>query len=134
VISVGGALLLPVRRIARAWRTTRRTAGLVPEALEAILMLPRLSEQLEVVCFQTATLAELRDELARVHADTRELRPINDTLGRMAVTLDRVDANTVAVEQLADVMLPLQGAARSVGRAADRWRLRRPGRDTSLLT
>jgi hypothetical protein len=47
----------------------------------------------------------------------------------MAVLLDRVDANTAAVEQLVQVVLPLQGAAVRVGRAADRWPARvRPPR------
>lgn len=108
IARLGGALLVPARRLAGAWSAARRTVALVPEAVEAILVLPRLSEQLEVVCFQTATLADMRAELAR-----------------MGLALERVDANTQAVDQLAEVLLPLQGAALSVGRAADRWRLRR---------
>jgi cob(I)alamin adenosyltransferase len=121
---VGGALLGPVRRVAGAWRSARRTVAVVPDVMEAILVLPRVSQRLEVIGFQTATLLDMQEEIARVRGDTASLPPMSLTLERMAVLLDRVDANTAAVEQLAQVVLPLQGAAVRVGRAADRW----PGR------
>jgi hypothetical protein len=128
-VSLLAPLLSPVRRLTRVWRTTRRTVGLVPDVVEAVLVLPRLSQQLDVIGFNTATLADMNAEIARVRGDTMALAHIDETLGRMAVLLDRVDVNTAAVEQLAEVMLPLQGAAARVGRVADRWPARpRPGR------
>jgi hypothetical protein len=121
---LGAALLAPARRVAGAWRQARRTASLLPDVVDAILVLPRLSQQLEVIGLQTATLIDMEAEIARVRGDTAALPPISATLERMAVLLDRVDANTAAVDQLAQVVLPLQGAAARVGRAAERW----PGR------
>lgn len=121
----GATLLAPVRRVAGLWRGARRSAALVPEALEAVLILPQLSQRLEVIAFQTATLADMHDEVARMRGDTAELPPINHTLERVATLLDQVEANTAAVEQLAGVMLPLEGAALRVGRMADRWPARR---------
>ena len=121
MIPFASLILNRARRVAGAWRTTRRTIARVPDVLDAILILPRVSQQLEVIGFQTATLVDMHQEIARVRGDTAALPPMNETLERMAVLLDRVDANTAGVEQLAQVMLPLQGAALRVGRAADRW-------------
>jgi hypothetical protein len=118
---VVSGLLRPVRGVAGAWRTVRRTVGAVPDVVEAILVLPHLSRQLEVIGFQTATLNDMYAEIARVRADTDVLPPMHGTLQDMAVLLDRVDANTAAVEQLAQIVLPLEGAALRVGRMADRW-------------
>ena len=91
-------LLAPVRRIAGVWRTTRRTAACVPDLVEAVLVLPHISQQLEVIRFQTATLLEMREEIERVRGDTAAL---------------------------AQVALPLQDAALRIGRAADRVPARR---------
>jgi len=118
---IGGWILAPARGVARVLRTTRRSAALIPEALEAVLVLPQLARQLEIVGLQTASLAEMHAEISRMREDTAVLPPINETLERVAVLLERVDVNTAAVEQLAEVMLPLQGAATRVGRMADRW-------------
>jgi hypothetical protein len=106
----------PLRRVVRVVRTIER----VPDVVEAILVLPTLSRQLEEIRFATATLPEMHAEIARVHGDTTALPHIDETLARMALLLDRVDANTAAVHELAEVMLPLRGAATRVGRFADR--------------
>ena len=121
--------LAPVRRLAGAWRTTRRSVALVPDVLEAILVLPHLSQQLEVVAFQTASLNDMYAEIKRVRGDTDALPPMHQTLEHMSRLLDRVDTNTAAVERLAEVALPLQGAAVRVGRFADRW----PGKQRPAL-
>ena len=115
-------LLSPLRRFASVWRTTRRTAAKVPDVVEAILVLPHVSRQLDVIGFQTATLPEMHAEIVRLRGDTAALPQIDETLARMAVLLDRVDANTVGVQQLAEVVVPLQGAALRLGRLADRRR------------
>lgn len=118
---LGALLVAPVRRAASLWRTTRRTAAHLPDVVEAVLVLPRLAEHLERVSLQTATLVEMHQEIARVRGDTAALRSIDETLRRVSGQLDHIDANTAQVEQLAQVLLPLQGAALRVGRAADRW-------------
>ncbi len=122
---LGRLLLAPARRVAGAWRTTRRTAAHLPEVVEAVLVLPRLGEHLELVSLQTATLVEMNTEIARLRGDTAALRSIDETLQRVSAQLEHIDANTAQVEHLAQVMLPLQGAALRVGRAADRWPTRR---------
>ena len=118
-------LLAPVRRVSRLWRTTRRTAAHLPDVLESVLVLPHLAAHLERVSVQTATLVDMHQEIARVRGDTATLRSIDETLRRVAVQLERIDGNTAHVEQLAQVVVPLQGAALRVGRAADRWPQRR---------
>ena len=128
LLRVGGLVAAPFRRAVRSWRAVGRSLTLVPDALEAVLTLPRLTGQLELIGFQTATLNDMYSEIERVRGDTSALPRIDDTLAQMAVLLDRVDRNTAAVEQLAEIVLPLQGAALRVGRVADRWpRTRRAG-------
>ena len=93
-----------LRRVGGVWRTTRRTVERVPDVFESILILPRLGQQLEliqlhtakleVIEFHTANLEEMREEIARLRGDTAAL---------------------------AEMALPLQGAALRVGRVADRW-------------
>ena len=122
---VGALLLAPVRRATVLWRTTRRTAAHLPEVVEAVLVLPRLAVHLEQVSVQTATLLDMHAEIARVRGDTATLRSIDETLRRVSGQLEHIDANTAQVEHLAQVMLPLQGAAMRVGRVADRWPQRR---------
>ncbi len=123
---LAGALAAPALRVARAWRLTRQTAARVPEVADAVLILPRLSDQLERVAVQTASLLDMHAEIARVRGDTATLHAIQETLARMEGRLDRIDVNTTAVEQLAEIALPLQGAALRVGRVADRFPARRP--------
>jgi hypothetical protein len=107
----------PLRRVVRIVRTVER----LPDVVEAILVLPTLSRQLDEIRFATATLPEMHAEIARVRGDTTALPHIDETLARMAVLLDRIDTNTAAVEEVAQVMVPLRGAATRVGRFADRF-------------
>ena len=85
-------------------RTVRRSAEAVPEVIEAILVLPTISRQLQAIEFSTATLPEMHAEIARVRGDTRALAEMEATLAR-----------------LADVAVPLSGAAVRFGRFADRF-------------
>jgi hypothetical protein len=122
-----GLLLRPLRRVVRALRTTRRTIAAVPDVVDAILVLPSIARRLETISFATATLPEMHAEIARVRGDTKELARIDDTLLRVRALLEQVEVNTVAVQQLADVAVPLHGAALRVGRFADRLPQRRVG-------
>ena len=100
-----GVVLRPFRGIVRF---TRRTVAVVPELVEAILILPKLSRQLGQVKSDTANLVIISEQLERINAN-----------------LEQVERNTLAVEQLAEVAVPLQGAAVRVGRLADRFPQRR---------
>jgi hypothetical protein len=108
--------------------STRRTAAAVPDLVDAILVLPTITRQLEVVAFQTATLMEMHEELIQVRSNTAALPSLDSQLGRVHQVLCQVDLNTQSVHQLADVLLPLHGAAARVGRLADRLPQRREGR------
>lgn len=121
IARAGRIVLTPIRRIAATWRTTRRTAARLPDVVEAILVLPTLSRQLDAIRFATATLPEMHAEIARVRGDTSALPEIDRTLAGMAVLLDRIERNTAGVEQLTEVLVPLRGAAVRVGRMTDRW-------------
>ena len=124
---LGRLLLAPLRSVARVVRATRRTVAAVPDVVDAILVLPGLSRQLHVVELQTATLADVHDELRRLRRDTSHLPRIDERLERMAFLLDRVDGNTAAVHELASVVTPLRGAAVRVGAFSDRFGARRGG-------
>ena len=113
---LGRILAVPVRRIAGTWRTTRRTAALLPDVVDAILVLPVLARRLEAMQLSTATLPEMHAEIARVRGDTAALRDIDRTLAGMALLLDRIEENTAGVEQLTEVLVPLRGVAQRVGR------------------
>jgi hypothetical protein len=116
-----GAVLAPLRGVAA-------TVAALPRVIEAILVLPHLSRQLDQVSEHTAHLAAILEELEGVHADTTALPAINANLESMCGTLGRVEDNTLAVERLAEIALPLQGAAVRVGRLADRLPQRRAAR------
>jgi hypothetical protein len=93
-------------------RTTQRTVASVPDVVEAILVLPSIADQLEVIRVQTATLPEMYEEIARVRGDTSALR--------------RLEANTAAVERLAEVIVPLEGTILRFSRFGGRVPQRRP--------
>ena len=116
---LGGLVAAPLRRVWRAVRITGRTAARVPDVVEAILVLPSLSRQLAVIEFQTASLAEMHEELARVRGNTSTLPVIDERL-------EQVAANTAYVEQMHSVLLPLSGAMLRVGKISERWPARRP--------
>lgn len=119
------AVLRRFRGVGRAFRATRRTVEAVPDLVDAVLFLPAVSRQLEVVAFQTASLADLHEALLQVRGNTAVLPQMDEHLVGMHEALARVDANTRAVERLAEVALPLHGAALRVGRFADRLPQRR---------
>ena len=111
--------------VMRPLRGLVRTVAALPSVVDAVLVLPTLSRQLDEVRVATSALPDILVELERVRSDTVALPAINENLERMCVTLDRVEQNTLAVEQLAEIALPLQGAAARVGRLADRLPQRR---------
>ena len=122
------AVLRPLRGVVGVLSATHRTVAAVPDVVDAILVLPTLSRQLEDVRVATATLPDILVELERVHRDTSALPTIESEIGRMITTVEQVERNTLAVEQLAEVALPLTGAAVRVGRMADRLPQRRAPR------
>ena len=120
-----GALVRPLRRLARALRTTRATIASVPDVVEAILVLPTMSRQLEVIAFSTATLPEMNAEIARLRGDMRTLGVMDERLTTMCGLLQQVQGNTLAVEQLVELATPLRGAAVRIGHLNDRLPQRR---------
>jgi hypothetical protein len=96
-----GALARPVRGLVKA-------VGALPAVIDAILVLPTLSRQLDEVRADTQALHEVVAELRRVRGDTAALPVIEAELAR-----------------LSGVAVPLQGAAVRFGRLADRWPQRR---------
>ena len=82
-----------LRRIASGWRTTRRTVALVPDVVDAILVLPTIAHRLEAIEFATATLPEMHAEIARMRGDTAALT---------------------------EVLLPLRGVTARAGRLGER--------------
>jgi hypothetical protein len=108
--------------VMRPLRGVIRTVAALPAVVDAVLVLPTLSRQLDEVREQTSALPDILVELQRVRSDTISLPVINENL-------ERVERNTLAVEQLAEVALPLQGAAMRVGRFADRLPQRRALRE-----
>ena len=106
-------------------RSVVQTVSVIPRALDAVLVLPKLVEQLEQVNRNTDALPEMLAELRAVRGDTTSLPVVEQDLAAMRQLLGQIDANTAAVERLAEVALPLQGAAMRVGRFADRLPQRR---------
>lgn len=91
-----GALMSPLRGAVR-------TVAALPSVVEAILVLPTLSRQLQEVRDDTAALHDILAALQGVQADTSALPVIQAEL-----------------EQLSGIAVPLQGAAARFGRFADR--------------
>lgn len=132
----------------RAADTARQTVAVVPQAIEAILVLPSMIEQLDRICRNTDALPGVLANLERVAADTSVLPGMQDEIGTMNGTVVRMQEDTgmiaihipklVVLEQslpamvpvledidrtvqrLADVAEPLQGAAQRFGRFTDR--------------
>jgi hypothetical protein len=101
----------------------------LPRVIEAILVLPRVAEQLDQVCANTQVLPPMLAEIEAIRSDTRSLPVVEAELRDMLVQLDKIEKNTLAVELLAETLVPLQGAALRVGRFADRLPQRRFARD-----
>jgi hypothetical protein len=113
-----GFVLRPIKGLVR-------TVSALPQVVDAVLVLPKVSRQLEDVRDSCEALPHILVELQRVRSDTITLPEINRNLEQLCTTLDRVEQNTLAVEQLAEIALPLQNAAVRVGRLADRLPQRR---------
>jgi hypothetical protein len=106
----------------------RGAAGVVaalPRVVEAILVLPKVATQLDRICANTDALPAMLEEIEGIRADTRSLPRVEAELRAMGIKLDQIEQNTLAVEQLAETVVPLQGAALRVGRFADRLPQRR---------
>lgn len=86
--------------------------------------LPRLTRQLGDVQLATATLPAMLAQLERIRDDTANLPIVSNQLAGIAGSIVQVEDNTRSVQQLAEIALPLTGAAQRVGRLADRL----PGR------
>ena len=97
----------------------------LPRVVEAILVLPRVGERLDHVCRNTNALPVMLAEIEQIRADTASLPEVEAELRLMREALEKVESNTLAVEQLAETVVPLQGAALRVGRFADRLPTRR---------
>jgi hypothetical protein len=97
----------------------------LPRVVEAILVLPKVASQLDRVCANTDALPAMLEEIEGIRSDTRSLPVVEAELRAMRVALDKIESNTLAVEQLAETVVPLQGAAMRVGRFADRLPQRR---------
>ena len=102
-----GVLLTPVRRVVSIFRTTRRTVATVPDALDAILLLPVLARQLEEIRFSTATLPEMHAEIARVRGDTAVLPGMHAEIAGIREDTDALRRMDATLVQLAEIALPL---------------------------
>ena len=117
-MSLIGTALRPLRGVVGVIRA-------VPDVIDAILVLPTVSRQLEDVRASTATLPEILEAIQVLKEDTVHLAVMDHEIARMANCVAEVEKNTAAVEQLAEIAVPLQGAAMRVGRFADRFPQRR---------
>jgi hypothetical protein len=120
-----------VRRLAVVVAPLRgavRIAARLPRVVDAVLVLPRLADQLAQVNRNTDALPDMLAELRAVRADTASLPRVEQELIAMRLLMAQIEANTDAVERLAEVAVPLQGAALRVGRFADRLPQRRAER------
>lgn len=113
------------------WRPVRgvvRTVTALPRVVDAVLVLPRLADQLEQVNRNTDALPDMLAELRAVRGDTASLPAVEQELIATRLLIAQIEAHTLAVERLAEVAVPLQGAAMRVGRFADRLPQRRVAR------
>ena len=124
-MSVLGVVTAPVRGAVGV-------VAALPRVVDAILVLPRVAEQLDHVCRNTDALPVMLEEIQAIRSDTRSLPHVEAELRAMRTTIGQVEQNTLAVEQLAETLLPLQGAALRVGRFADRLPQRRFDRNGRL--
>jgi hypothetical protein len=124
-MSVFGTVTAPVRGVVGV-------VAAVPRVIEAVLVLPRMADQLDRVCENTDALPVMLERIQMIREDTRSLPHVEAELRAMGMTLGKIQQNTIAVEQMAETLLPLQGAALRVGRFADRVPQRRFGRNGRL--
>lgn len=117
-----------------ALRPLRGAVGVIralPAVIDAILVLPNVSRQLDDVRESTSTLPQMLVDIQRLKEDTVHLAAMDYEIARMAACVAEVEKNTAAVEQLAEIAVPLQGAAARVGRFADRLPQRRIDREAT---
>ncbi len=114
----------PLRPVWRVLRTGGETIAALPDIVKAVLVLPRLSEQLAHVCRNTDALPGMVAQLERVESDTRVLPIMKDEFVLVRTTVVRMQGDTEGVaatlDQLARVAEPLSGAAKRLGRISDR--------------
>jgi hypothetical protein len=127
---VGSAL----RSIVSVPVTLGRTVARLPEVVDAIAMLPTISDQLELVTEHTRSLPEIHAEMATVAAATLALeatmpvlvelqQPLPELVPALTQTADRLDRLAALIGSmdetlhfLAAVAEPLQGTAARIGR------------------
>lgn len=117
-----GSALRPLRGVVGVIRA-------VPDVIDAILVLPAVSRQLEDVRTSTAALPDILEAIQVLKEDTVHLPAMDHEIAAMSRCVAEVEKNTAAVEQLAEIAVPLQGAAVRVGRFADRFPQRRFARE-----
>ncbi len=83
-----GAVLAPLRGVAA-------TVAALPRVIEAILVLPHLSRQLDQVSEHTAHLAAILEELEHVRSDTIAL-PLQGAAVRVGRLADRLPQRRAA--------------------------------------
>lgn len=114
--------------------TLARAVSQLPDVIEAITMLPAISEQLELVTEHTRSLPEIHAEMATVASATLALeatmpvlvelqQPLPELVPALTQTADRLDRLAVLIGSmdetlhfLAAVAEPLQGTAARIGR------------------
>ncbi len=114
----------PLRPVWRVLLTAGKTVAALPDVVKAVLVLPKLSEQLAHVCRNTDALPGMVAQLERVEGDTRVLPDMKDEFVLVRTTVVRMQGDTEVVaatlDQLATVAEPLSGAAKRLGRLSDR--------------
>jgi hypothetical protein len=110
-----------------ALQTARETIAALPEVVQAVLVLPTLSEQLALVQRNTDVLPEILERLDRVEHDTAVLPVMRGDTAAIAAEMPKLvvleqslPAVAEGVHHLVDIARPLHGAARRLGRWGDR--------------
>ena len=112
-------------------RVGHRTIVAVPRAVDAILVLPTLVQQLDRIARNTDVLPDLRREFGVMNASIEAMEESTATMAVHVPTLVILEQSLPAmvpvledldrtVQRLADVAEPLQGAALRLGRLSDR--------------
>ena len=101
-----------------ALQTARETIAALPEVVQAVLVLPTLSEQLTLVQRNTEVLPEILERLDRVEHDTAVLPVMRGDTAAIAAEMPKLvvlEQSLPAVAEgvhLVDIARPLHGAAR----------------------
>ncbi len=81
----------------------RRTIAVIPRALDAVLVLPSLSERLDEVARNTSDLPTISEQLARVVRNTDALAAISDHTGQLV-------ENTIVLPRTHSELIVMQAA------------------------